>query len=144
MPQQMPDQSCICNLHNGSWQHQILNPLSKARDQTCVLMDTSQIHFHWAMMRTPQKFHFIYLFLFFIIIFFLSFVFSKSAPMAYGSSQARGQIGAVAAGLRQSDSNTGSEPRLQPTPQLTATQDPQPTERGQGTNLHPHGYSSGS
>ena len=22
------------------------NPLSKARDRTCVLMDTSQIHFH--------------------------------------------------------------------------------------------------
>ena len=29
----------------SSWQCQILNPLSKARDQTCILMDTSQIHF---------------------------------------------------------------------------------------------------
>ena len=39
---------------------------------------------------------------------------------AYGSSQARSPIKAAAAGLRQSHSNIGSEPRLQPTPQLTA------------------------
>ena len=44
--------------------------------------------------------------------------------MAYGGSQARGQIGAVAAGLRQSHSNTGSELRLQPILQLTAMPDP--------------------
>ena len=24
--------SCICNLHHSLWQHQVLNPLSKARD----------------------------------------------------------------------------------------------------------------
>ena len=41
-----------------------------------------------------------------------------------GVSQARGPIGAVAASLRQSHSNAGSEPHLQPTPQLTATPDP--------------------
>ena len=28
---------------------------------------------------------------------------------------------------------------LQPTPQLMATLDPEPTELGQGSNLHPHG-----
>ena len=39
--------------------------------------------------------------------------------MAYGGPQARGLIGAVAAGLGQSHSNTGSKPSLQPTPQLT-------------------------
>ena len=59
--------------------------------------------------------------------------------MAYGGSQARGRIGAVATGLRQSHSNVGSEPRLQPTPQLTATPDRQPTEQGQGPNPQPHG-----
>ena len=32
-----------------------------------------------------------------------------------------------------------SKPRLQPTPELMATQDTQPTERGQGSNLQPHG-----
>ena len=46
---------------------------------------------------------------------------SWAAPVAYGGSQARGRIGAVATGLCQSHSNAGSEPRLQPTPQLTAT-----------------------
>ena len=48
-------------------------------------------------------------------------------------------IVAVAADLRQSHSNAGSEPRLQPTPQLTAMLDPQPTEQGQGSNPQPHG-----
>ena len=43
---------------------------------------------------------------------------SWAAPAAYGGSQARGRIGAVATGLRQSHSNAGSELRLQPTPQL--------------------------
>ena len=36
-----------------------------------------------------------------------------------------------------SHSHVGSEPHLQPTPQLTVTLDSQPTERGQGWNLHP-------
>ena len=49
----MPDPSRICNLHHRSWQHQILNPLSKARDQTCILRDASQICFCWARMGTP-------------------------------------------------------------------------------------------
>ena len=48
---------------------------------------------------------------------------SWAAPAAYGGSQTRGRIGAVATGLRQSHSNVGSEPRLQPTPQPTATPD---------------------
>ena len=56
--------------------------------------------------------------------FFVFFAFSRATPSAYGSSQARGLIGAVAASLNQSHSNAGSEPRLRPTPQLTATPDP--------------------
>ena len=55
--------------------------------------------------------------------FFGLFAISWATPVAYGGSQARGRIGAVAASLRQSHSNTRSEPRLQPTPQLTATPD---------------------
>ena len=50
--------------------------------------------------------------------------------MAYGGSQARGRIGAVAAGLHLSHSNTGSKLHLRPTPQLMATPDPSPTEGG--------------
>ena len=38
-----PDLSCSWDLHHSSRQRQILNPLTKARDQTCVLTDTSQI-----------------------------------------------------------------------------------------------------
>ena len=42
--------------------------------------------------------------------------------MAYGGSQARDQIGAVATGLYHSHSNSGSEPRLRSTPQFRAMQ----------------------
>ena len=50
------DPSHLCNLYHRSRQHWILNPLSKARNQTCVLMDTSQIRFHWTVMGTPIPF----------------------------------------------------------------------------------------
>ena len=33
--------------------HRILNPLTKARDQTCTLMDSSQIHFRCVTTGTP-------------------------------------------------------------------------------------------
>ena len=44
----MHDPSLICNLHCSSWQCRILNSLSRAKDQTFVLMDASQVHFRWA------------------------------------------------------------------------------------------------
>ena len=43
---------------------------------------------------------------------------------AYGSSQARGLIGAAAASLHHSHSNAGSEPHLKPTPLFVAMLDP--------------------
>ena len=52
------------------------------------------------------------------------YFFFRPACAAYGSFQGRGQIGFVAAGLYHSHSNVGSEPPLQLTPQVTATQDP--------------------
>ena len=73
------------------------------------------------------------------VFLFVCFYLFRAAPTAYGGSQARGQIRAVAAGLQHSRSNLGSEPRLRPTPQLSATPDPLPTERGQGSNLCPRG-----
>ena len=48
----MRDPSCTCDLHHRSWQSLIPNPLSEVRDRTCVLMDTSWIHFHCITMET--------------------------------------------------------------------------------------------
>jgi len=58
--------------------------------------------------------------------------------LVYGVSQARGLIGALAAGLHHS--TVGPEPHQRPTPQLTETPDPYPAEQGQVSNPHPHGY----
>ena len=91
---------------HGSGKHQILNPLSKARDQTSVLMDTSRPCYHWAATVT---------------LFFFLF---KAASIAYGIFQARGWIRSAAAGLYYSHSNTRSESHLWPTPQLMAISDP--------------------
>ena len=49
--------SCVRDLHHSSWQHQILNPPSEARDQTHNLMVPSQIHFCCATMGTPMVFN---------------------------------------------------------------------------------------
>ena len=37
------DSGHVCNLQHSSWQRQILNPLSKARDQTHIVMDPSRV-----------------------------------------------------------------------------------------------------
>ena len=67
-----------------------------------------------------SRLKFIYLYFHTIIIVCLF----RAPTTTYGSSQARGQIGATAAGLCHSHSNVGSEPRLWPTPQLMAMSDP--------------------
>ena len=90
---------------------------------------TETLKFTWLAYST------IFFFNFFIFVFCLF----RAIPKAHGGSQARGQIGAVAAGLHHSHSNARSEPHLQPTPQLTATPEPLPTEQGQGLNPGPHG-----
>ena len=78
-------------------------------------------------------------FIFFYYNYFLSFCLCRAAPTAYGGSQSRSLIGATATSLRQSHSNARSQLCLQPTPQLMAMPDPQPTEQGQGSNPKPHG-----
>ena len=52
------------------------------------------------------------------------FALSRAAPVAYGGSQARGLIRAVATSLDHSHSNTRSKPHLQTTLQLAAMPDP--------------------
>ena len=70
--------------------------------------------------------------------FFCHFTSSRAAPMAYGDSQTRGRIRAVATGIHQSHSYAGSEPRLQPTPQLTATSDiPNPLSKARDRTRNP-------
>ena len=56
----MPNLSCVCDLCRSSQQSWILNPLSRSRDRTYILMDTSQVCYHWATMRTPYFLYFIY------------------------------------------------------------------------------------
>jgi len=48
------DLSRICDLHHSSWQCQIPNLLSKATDQTHILLDTRQIFFCCATTGTPK------------------------------------------------------------------------------------------
>ena len=49
------------------------------------------------------------------------FLLLRATLVAYGTSQARGQIRAAAASLHHKHSNLGSKLCLQTTPQLTAT-----------------------
>ena len=43
------------DLHHSLPQHHILNPLSKTRNRTCILMDTSQVCYCGATTGTPHK-----------------------------------------------------------------------------------------
>ena len=54
IPTATPDPSHICDLHHGSQQCWITNPLNKAMDQTRIFMDTSRIRFHFATAGTPN------------------------------------------------------------------------------------------
>ena len=51
----MQDPSHVCNLHHSSGQRWIPNPLSEARDGTCILMVPSWVHFCQATTGTPRE-----------------------------------------------------------------------------------------
>ena len=74
-----------------------------------------------------------------IFLSFFFFLLFRGALAAYGVSQARGRIGAIASRRCHSHSKAGSKPCLQTTPELTAMTDPYPTEGGQGWKPQPHG-----
>ena len=59
-----------------------------------------------------------------VVVCFVLFCFGLFRAPAYGSPQARGQIGTTAAGLHHGHSNAGSKPCLQLASQLTAMPDP--------------------
>ena len=50
----MQDLSHLRDLHHSSGPHRIPDPLSKAREQTRILVDTGRIRFRWATMETPS------------------------------------------------------------------------------------------
>ena len=50
----MQDPSHVCHLHHSSRQCRIPDSLSKAKDETCIFMDTSWIHFHQSKTGTPR------------------------------------------------------------------------------------------
>ena len=50
----MQDLHNVCNLHHRSQQRHKLNPLSKARDWTYILMDTSQVCY-WATTGSSKR-----------------------------------------------------------------------------------------
>ena len=58
----MWDPVCICD--HSSRQCWMLDPLSEARDWTCILMDTSRICFHCTTMGAPHNFVYYFLVLF--------------------------------------------------------------------------------
>ena len=127
------DPSHICDLHHSFWQCWTLNSLSKARDQTHILMDTSRV-------LNPLSHNGNSFILFYFIFCFVLFCFAfLAALLAYGNSQARGWNRATAASLCHSHSNTGSELHLWPIPQLMAALDPEPTEWGRRWNRCPCG-----
>ena len=47
------DLSHIYDPHHSSWQRQILNPLTEAKDRTHVLTDASRVHYRRATVGTP-------------------------------------------------------------------------------------------
>ena len=74
-----------------------------------------------------------------LTFFFYSFLWPPCA--AYGSSQARGQTRATADCTPQPQKLRFRAISVTfRWPQLTALTDPWPTDWGQGSNLHPHGY----
>ena len=144
------DVSHVFDLHHSSRHHQILNPLSEAMNQTYILLDPNQVQnpqshngnslnkilingsafsiicfilqshgaIHCVLVKASINIIYVFSFFFF---FFWHF---RAEPAAYGGSQARGGIRTTATRLHQSHSNSGSQPRLQPTPQFLATPDP--------------------
>ena len=125
-------------------------PLSEAGDRTCILTEMAlgpwPAEPPWEPLVSISVWNYWQDFVLFIVIsvlalqwcsvlflisvslslsFFFFFFLFRAAPTVYGSFQARG---------------SNQSCNCQPTPQLTATLDPWPTERGQGSNPYPHGY----
>jgi len=130
------DPSHICNLYHSSWQHWILNPLNKTRDQNHIFMDASQVHYHWATMGTPLPMllnlklsHLLLPFKIFSLSVDMNFLIlpKRFVPQCLCASW---ELKWVFCGvcllphLMYLLCNTRSKPHLRSTPQLKAMQDP--------------------
>ena len=65
----MRDPSSVWDLHHSSWQCRIPDLLSKAKDLTCIFMNTSRVCFCWATTGTS------YISIYFCILYCLIFCF---------------------------------------------------------------------
>ena len=57
----MPDSSHVCDLCHSSQQCRLFSPLSKARDQTHVLIDSRQVHYCWTTTELQEFVGFFYI-----------------------------------------------------------------------------------
>ena len=94
----------------------------KTKLYCCFLPFGSILHTGFNLWNTLDSVEKTFIFIYLFIYLFLVFCPFRAAPVACGASQARGLMGAVAAGLRHS--HMGSELCPRPTPQLTAMPDP--------------------
>ena len=121
-------------LHHSSQQCRILNPLTEARikpTSSWILVGflTTKPQWELAVSLFSMSEGFLNIFnlmiqdhrLLLFVVVVLSFLVT---PAAYGGSQARVQIRAIAGGLHHSHSNTASELHLRPIAQLMAMPDP--------------------
>ena len=115
------DPRCVCNLHCNSRQHQMLNALSEARDQTRNLMSPGRIHFHCATRGTPGHGFFVFFFLFLFLFFF--FFFFKWLHLWHMKIPRPGLNTSCSWGLHHSQGNTRSKPHLRTSLQPAATPD---------------------
>ena len=120
-------QICFCCTTVGTpmiffFSYSILNHIHSIC--TCISIHTHPLQTSWMHLfrpdfwkLAPDPFTYTRVFDYFIWLF-------RATPMAFGSSQARGRIGAAAAGLHLSHSNDRSKLCLWCIPQLTAMLDP--------------------
>ena len=91
----MWDPSRFCNLPHSSWQHQVLNPVSGARDRIHILMGISQVlnplshdgnsklDIFVVNMHTKICFCFTFFLVFFPLFFFFSFFYFCSSSLGH-------------------------------------------------------------